>query len=104
VQGSQPAGYDYDALNRLTGVRVGAQTYAYAYAGAGPLAQRLDRPNGSYTAYQYDGLNRLTALSNRRSTGEVINEFPYAYNAQELRASETVSNGLALTSTNQHVT
>lgn len=103
AQGSQPTGYDYDALNRLTGVRVGAQTYAYTYAGASPLVQRLDRPNGSFTTYQYDGLNRLTALSNRRSTGEVINEFLYAYNAQDLRASETVSNGLALTFTNQHV-
>jgi RHS repeat-associated protein len=104
VQGSQPNGYEYDALNRLTGVRVGAQTYAYTYAGASPLAQRLDRPNGSFTAYQYDGLNRLTSLSNRRSTGEVINEFLYAYNAQGLRASETVSNGLTLTFTNEHVT
>ncbi len=103
VQGSQPTGYDYDPLNRLTGVRVGAQTYAYTYAGASPLVQQLDRPNGSFTAYQYDALNRLTALSNRRSTGEVINEFLYAYNAQDLRASETVSNGLALTFTNQHV-
>jgi RHS repeat-associated protein len=104
VQGSQPTGYDYDALNRLTRVRVGAQTYAYTYPGASPLVQRLDRPNGSFTTYQYDGLNRLTALSNRRSTGEVINEFLYAYNAQDLRASETVSNSLALTFTNQHVT
>jgi RHS repeat-associated protein len=102
VQGSQPTGYDYDPLNRLTGVRVGAQTYAYSYAGASPLVQRLDRPNGSFTTYQYDGLDRLAALSNRRSTGEVINEFLYAYNAQDLRASETVSNGLALTFTNQH--
>ena len=104
VQGSQPTGYDYDALNRLMGVRVGAQTYAYTYPGASPMVQRLDRPNGSFTSYQYDGLNRLTALSNRRSTGEVINEFLYAYNAQDLRASETVSNGLAITSaTNQQV-
>jgi RHS repeat-associated protein len=104
VQGSQPTGYAYDALNRLTGVRVGAQTYAYTYPGASPLVQRLDRPNGSFTTYQSDGLNRLTGLSNRRSTGEVINEFLYAFNAQDLRASETVSNGLALTFTNQHVT
>jgi RHS repeat-associated protein len=104
VQGSQPTGYDYDALNRLTAVRVGAQTYAYTYPGASPLVQRLDRPNGSFTAYQYDGLNRLTGLSNRRSTGDVINEFLYAYNAQDLRASETVSNGLTLTFTNQHGT
>lgn len=105
VQGSQPTGYAYDSLNRLTGVRVGAQTYAYTYAaGASPMVQRLDRPNGSFTTYQYDGLNRLTILSNRRSTSEVINEFLYTYNAQDLRDTETVNNGLALTLTNQCVT
>ena len=104
VQGSQPTSYDYDPLNRLTGVRVGAQTYAYTFAGASPMVQRLDRPNGSFTAYQHDGLNRLTALSNRRSTGEVINEFLYAYNSQDLCTSETVSNGLALTFINQLAT
>ena len=104
VQGSQPTGYDYDALNRLKDVRVGAQTYAYTYASGNPLAQRLDRPNGSFTTYQYDGFNRLTALSNRRSTSEVIKEFLYAYSGQDLRASETVSNGPTLTFTNQFVT
>jgi len=103
VQGSQPTSYEYDALNRLTDVRVGAQTYAYTYSGANPLIQRLDRPNGSFTTYQYDGLNRPTSLSNRRSTGEVINEFLYAYNAQDLRSSETISNGLAISLPNKGV-
>ncbi len=70
---------------------MGAQTYGYTYVGGSPLVQRLDRPNGSFTAYQYDGLNRLTALSNRRFTGEVINEFLNACNAQDLRVTRNGS-------------
>ncbi|MFH0908411.1 MAG: RHS repeat-associated core domain-containing protein [bacterium] len=93
--GTDPAGYSYDQLNRLTGVSVGSNLYAHAYTNASPLVRRLNRPNGSYTTYAYDTLNRLTGISNRRSTGDVINEFLYTYNAQDLRASETISNGLA---------
>ena len=104
AQGSQSTSYDHDALSRVTAVHVGPQSYVYTYAAASPLVQRLDRPNGSFTTCQYDGLNRLTGVSNRRSTGEVINEFLYAYDAQDMRASETVSNGLSLTLTNQQVT
>lgn len=104
VQNSQPTGYEYDSLNRLTGVRVGAETYVYTYSGLSPLIQRLDRPNGSYTTYQYDGLSRWIGLSNRRSTGEVINEYLYTYDLQDMRASETTSNSLPISSfTNQHL-
>jgi RHS repeat-associated protein len=101
AQGSQPAGYDYDALNRLTRVRLGAQSHTYSYSGPSPLFNRLDRPNGTYTTYQYDHLNRLIGLSNRRSTGQVVQEFLYTYDAQDLRSSETVSNSLAIAFTNQ---
>jgi RHS repeat-associated protein len=104
VQGGQPTSYIYDSLHRLTGASVGTRLYAYAYAGANPLVQRLNRPNGAYTVYGYDSLNRLTSLSNRRSDGQVINESLYAYNAQDLRVSETVSNGAILVFTNQHLT
>jgi RHS repeat-associated protein len=93
--GTAPLGYAYDPLNRLTGISVGADVYTYAYSNANPIVQRLDRPNGSYTTYAYDSLNRLTGLSNRKSTQEIINQFLYAYNAQDLRFSETISNGLA---------
>jgi RHS repeat-associated protein len=93
LQGSPPTAYDYDALHRLTGVRVGPQAYGYTYAGAETAARRLDRPGGSHTTYAYDSLKRLTQVSNRRATGEIINEFGYLYNDQDLRATETVSNG-----------
>lgn len=57
--------------------------YAHTYAGSSPLVQRLGRRNGGFTAYQHDGLNRLTALSNRRFTDKVIDEFHYAYTSPE---------------------
>ncbi len=96
AQGGQPAAYEYDALCRLTHLHAGSQTYSYTYAGTGPLVQRLDRPNGSFTTYLYDNMNRLNGVSNRRSTGGVINEYLYAYNGQDLRVSETVSNGVPI--------
>ena len=92
--GSGPTGYAYDELNRLAGVSVGGGIYTYTYTDASPLVQRLDRPNGSYTTYSYDILNRLTVISNRKSTHEIINQFIYTYNDQDLRDSETISNGL----------
>ena len=105
TQGGQPAAYVYDALNRVSGVQVGGASYSYTFAGANPLVQRLDRPNGSFTIYQYDNLNRLTDIANKKSAGQIINEFSYTYNAQDMRDSETISNGLSFTfTTNQLVT
>ncbi len=103
VQGSPPTGYRYDALSRLTELQVGSDPHVYSYNAASPLVRRLDRPNGSFTTYAYDNLNRLIGLSNRDADGGVVNEYTYTYNAQDLRDSETVSNGLALALTNQSV-
>ena len=105
AQLGQPVGYSYDPWNRLTTVNVVGSVYNYTYSGVNPLVQSLRRPNGSYTTYDYDGLDRLTEISNKKSTGEIINQFDYTYNAQDLRDSETISNGLTFTfSTNQLVT
>jgi len=104
VQGTMyPTQYEYDQLKRLVSVNVGPDSYTYGYTNTSRIAQRLDRPNGSYTVYEYDDINRLTTLSNRRSTGEVINEFLYTYNTQDLRANEAISNGPTFAFTNQHV-
>lgn len=103
--GSQPVGYTFDALNRLTRVGVGNANYFYGFSGANPLVRSLNRPNGSYTTYQYDGLNRLLNLANNNSGGQVLNSFSYTYNAQDMRGSETVSNGVfAAYAANQLVT
>jgi RHS repeat-associated protein len=104
AQLGQPVGYVYDALNRLAQVQTSAGNYTYGYSGVSPLVQTLTRPNGSYITNQYDNLNRLMDISNKKSTGQVINEFSYTYNTQDLRGSETVSNGLSLTFSNQLVT
>jgi RHS repeat-associated protein len=90
--------YAYDNLNRLTGIQTGARTYSYAYSDANPLVRSLTRPNGSVTTYQYDTLNRLTEISNKTSSDEIINQYVYAYNQEDMRSGETVSNGNPITS------
>jgi RHS repeat-associated protein len=97
-QGGQVVSYLYDTLNRLTGIQIGTNTYSYVYSNANPLVQSLNRPNGSFTTYQYDTLNRLTDISNKNSASAIINKYVYAYNNQDMRSSETITNGNPITS------
>jgi RHS repeat-associated protein len=103
VQGSQTVSYGFDVLNRLASVGVGTGSYSYSFSGSSSMVQILKRPNGSFTTYQYDDLDRLTEIANMQSGGQVINEFSYTYNAQDFRDTETVSNGLAFSVTNNQV-
>lgn len=98
-QGGSPLSYTYDMLDRLTNIRAGTSTgaYAYTYAGANPLVQSLSRPNNSATTYQYDSLKRLTGVSNKNSASAIINQYVYAYNNRDLRTSETITNGMPIT-------
>ncbi len=82
--------YIYDTLNRLIDITIGADTYSYSYSGANPLVKNLIRPNDSVTDYSYDSLNRLTQISNKNSSAEIINQYVYAYNQQDMRSSETI--------------
>jgi RHS repeat-associated protein len=100
VQGAPPIGYLYDTLNRLLSVTNSAGSYTYGYTGASPMLQSLSRPNGSQTVYQYDPLKRLSSISNRRAGGQIISQFQYGYDSQDLCSSETISNGLPVTLTN----
>ena len=63
----------------------------YTYSGVNPLVQSLTRPNGSTTSYQYDLLNRLTEISNKNSSAEILNQHVFTYNTQDMRGSETIS-------------
>jgi RHS repeat-associated protein len=97
AEGGSQTDYGYDTLNRLISITVESSTYTYGYVDANPLVQNLTRPNGSRSLYQYDDLDRLLSLSNQRGDGQIINQFDYAYNAADMRSSETVSNGLDFT-------
>lgn len=83
--------YRYDAFHRLSEIQVGSteNAYTYSYTGVNPLVQQVTRPNGSVTTYQYNALTQLTEILNRASNGEVLSRHTYAYNDQDLRASET---------------
>ena len=94
----QTVSYTYDTLDRLTGISGGAGNFTYAYTGASPAVKRLTRPNGSYTDYEYDVLNRLVSVANRKSSGEIINQYGYTYNDQDLIAGETATSGAPIAS------
>lgn len=99
-QGGQTVSYGYDSLNRLTAIQAGTNTHSYTYINANPLLQRLSRPNGSATTYQYDSLNRLAEISNKNSASDIITQYVYTYNQQDMRSSETVTNGNPVTYSN----
>ena len=96
-QGGQTISYTYDNLNRLTDIQMGTSAYAYTYSNANPLVQALTRPNGSITNYSYDALNRLTGIANKNSAAAIINQYVYGYNQQDVRSSETITNGNPIT-------
>lgn len=90
--------YTLDDINRMTKITVGSDEYVYTYPDTkNPLIDKLIRPSGAYTAYQYDDLNRLTGVINSKANADLINSYIYTYNNQDLRDSETVTNGLDVT-------
>lgn len=90
--------YSYDNLNRLSSIQVGNSSYTYTYTNASPLAQKLNRPNSSFTDYSYDPINRLLGISNTKSNNEIINRYVYSYNNQDMRSTEAITNGDPITS------
>ncbi|MBI4847383.1 MAG: hypothetical protein HY808_02220 [Nitrospirae bacterium] len=95
----QAINYGYDSLGRLTTIQPGSSTFTYGYAGVNPLIQTLTRPNGSITEYLYnDPLKRLTEITNKKSTQEIINKHVFTYNNLDLIGAETITTGTALDS------
>ena len=97
-QAGEAVGYTYDALGRLMTIAAGARSFSYVYppGSSSPLPASLARPNGSYTEYVRDGLTRLTGITDRSSSGQIITAHAFTYNAQDQRATETVMNGPAM--------
>ncbi len=90
--------YAYDNLNRLTSVQTGAGDFTYAYkSNVSPMIDTLTRPNLSSTTYTYDAvLNRLTSISNKNSSAQIINQYDYTYDKDRI-ASETITDGEPIT-------
>lgn len=106
-QGGEAVIHDYDNLNRLTFVKPGTRTFTYVYpsTGSSPLPDSLTRPDGSFTLYHYDdNLKRLWELINKNSSQVLINSDAFTYNAQDLRDSETVTNGAPITNFTANLT
>jgi RHS repeat-associated protein len=97
LEGGQSTTYTYDVLDRLTSIQNGSNGFTYTYSGASPLVRKLTRPNLSFTDYEYDTIARLTGITNKTSAGAVINQYLYGYNIQDLRSTETITNGIPMT-------
>jgi RHS repeat-associated protein len=70
-------GYDYDALGRLKTVtdnNNGVTTYNYTAVGS---RESMELPNGITTTYQYNNLNRLTNLTHKNSSDELLSSYTY---------------------------
>jgi YD repeat-containing protein len=69
----------------------GANTYTHGYQDADPRMGSLTRPNGSQTAYDYDGLNRLKQIAHRNAAEQLLGQFDFEYNDQDLIERETIA-------------
>jgi RHS repeat-associated protein len=99
-QGGDTISYRYDTLSRLSQVQVGSNIFRYGYSAnsPSPIPTLLTRPNGSTTSYAIDNLNRLTGISEKNSAQQVITSNEFTYNSQDLRDTETITNGTPFSS------
>ena len=91
--------YAYDSLNRLQTIQTNAGIYTYEYGNSGLLVQKLTAPNGSFTEYLYnDPLKRLTEIIHKKADQVVIRKNAFSYTDQDVIGTETITNGLPITS------
>jgi RHS repeat-associated protein len=74
--------YTYDTAGRLATIAQGNETFTYAYDTLSRVAS-LQRPNGVRTAYAYDNVYRLARLTHTNSANLALEDFQYAYNADD---------------------
>jgi RHS repeat-associated protein len=74
--------YNYDSAGRLQTIAQGAETFTYSYDVLSRLTN-LQRPNGVATAFNYDSLNRLERLIHNNAKSQALEDFRYAYNADD---------------------
>jgi RHS repeat-associated protein len=77
-----PVNYTYDTAGRLSTIAQGNETFTYAYDTLSRVAS-LQRPNGVRTTYAYDNVYRLSRLSHINSQNQALEDFQYAYNADD---------------------
>ena len=87
--------YGYDTSGRLQQIAQGAEIFSFTYdALSRPVS--LQRPNGITTTYAYDSVNRLERMTHGQ--GQAIEDYRYAFNADDQITSITSIAGGALPS------
>lgn len=96
IQLTHPSGpsftYDYDALNRLSGIRDGANTLlAFGYNNRGLVSSRSEGA-GSNVSYTYDAIGRLSVQTDTYTDNIGNLVFNLSYNPASQISSKTRSN------------
>ena len=86
--------YAYDAAGRLLTVTSGSNTpvVTYTYDTAGNLLKKT-RGNGTYTTITYDAASNPLHLINYTSSGGVMSEYDYTYDAMNRQSNITTPSG-----------
>jgi RHS repeat-associated protein len=74
--------YTYDTAGRLATIAQGNENFTYGYDTLSRVAS-LQRPNGVRTTYTYDNVYRLARLTHTNSANQALEDFQYAYNADD---------------------
>ncbi|MEI6415287.1 MAG: RHS repeat-associated core domain-containing protein, partial [Pseudomonadota bacterium] len=103
VNGNQTgSGIVNDANNRV----LSDGTYNYAYDAEGNRIRRTDITSGEVTDYQWDHHNRLTAVTVKNTSGDIIKSASYRYDAFDRRiamTSDVDGNGATVAQTELYV-
>jgi RHS repeat-associated protein len=86
--------YAYDAAGRLLTVTSGSNTpvVTYTYDTAGNVLKKT-RGNGTYTTITYDAASNPLHLINYTSSGGVMSEYDYTYDAMNRQSNITTPSG-----------
>jgi RHS repeat-associated protein len=88
VDGADPTTYRYDLSGRLIEIGYRGQATAYQWDEAGRLV-RKSMPNGIEARYAYDAADRLTQIAYLRSSGGLIEQIDYTYDANGQRLARS---------------
>jgi RHS repeat-associated protein len=85
--------FSYDDLNRISHVESNYSEASYSYDDNSNLIKAV-YGNDSYTDYNYDGQNRIKSIYHKKSNGDMLFGFEYAFNDVTLLEKITDQRGV----------
>ncbi|MBU0678144.1 MAG: RHS domain-containing protein [Verrucomicrobia bacterium] len=87
------ADFEIDAADRVTEIDSPEGTFSFIYDNTNGMVQRVDFINGVYADYIYDDMDRLTRITWRGVSNEVLKQFAYSYSDADLISQVTFEDG-----------